>query len=124
MTIQQAIDMADSLNRGNKYDNEIKIKWLSDLDMKVADEIIRKHEDGKDFEFKGYDDNTAGETKLLIPEPYSDAYIHYLHSKMDLFNNDSERYQTSAAAFYSAYNEYAAYYNREHLPILHTIKVF
>lgn len=124
MKLSEAISSADSLKRGNKFDNEIKIRWLSELDMRVADEIIRKHEDGKSFEFGGYDEQTPGETELLIPEPYTDAYIHYLHSKMDLFNNDYERYQSSTAAFYAAYQDYAAFYNREHLPIKHTIKVF
>lgn len=124
ITINQAIAKADSLKNDNRYDTEIKIQWLNNLDMMIADEIIRKHEDGKDFVFKGYDANTPGDTELLVPEPYTDIYVHWLHSKMDLFNQDYERYNSSAAAFYSEYQNYAAHYNREHEPIKQKITVF
>ena len=124
MTIEQALKEANSLQGGNKYDEEIKIKWLSRADMLIANEIIRKHEDGKNFIFKGYDENTPKETELLVPEPYCSLYVHWLISQINLHNQDYERYNSATTAFYAAYESYAEHYNREHMPIKHTIKVF
>lgn len=124
MTIEQALKEANSLQGGNKYDEEIKIKWLSRVDMLIANEIIRKHEDGKNFVFGGYDEDTPKDTELLVPEPYCSLYIHWLISQINLHNQDYERYNSATSAFYAAYESYAEHYNREHMPIKHTIKVF
>ncbi len=122
-TIEQIIREADEL-APNKFDTDFKYTWLGRLDMLVADEIIRKHEDGKSFDFMGYDENTPGETQLLVPEPYTDIYIHWLHSKMYLFEHDYERYNSATSAFYAAYQNYAAHYNREHRPVTCGIKIY
>jgi hypothetical protein len=123
MTIERAIKEADALCQ-NKYDNESKYSWLSRLDMMVADEIIRKSEKGKDFKFAGYGKGTPGNTELIVPEPYAEMYIHYIHSKIYLFNQDYERYNTATAAFYSAYQDFAEYYIRENEPPRMGIKVY
>ena len=119
MTIEQALKEANSLQGGNKYDEEIKIKWLSRVDMLIANEIIRKHEDGKNFVFGGYDEDTPKDTELLVPEPYCSLYIHWLISQINLHNQDYERYNSATSAFYAAYESYAEHYNREHMPIKH-----
>lgn len=124
MTIERAIAEADSLQGGNKYDTKIKISWLSRLDMMIADQIIRKHEDGKNFKFEGYDEDASGDTELLVPEPYANLYILWILSQINLHNQDYERYNNSMTSFYSAYESYAEHYNREHTPIKHLIKVF
>ena len=90
----------------------------------VADEIIRKSESGKDFKFEGYGKDTHGDTELIVPEPYSELYVHYIHSKIYLFNHDYERYNTSTAAFYSAYEDFAEHYIRENKPQTRGIKVY
>lgn len=122
MTIEQAIRTADML-KPNKFDEDLKVMWLSNFDMQVADEVIRKHEDTKDFHFSGYNEATDREKELLIPAPYDELYVPYLQSKMDLYNQDYERYNSSTAAYYVIYSNYMAYYNREHLPICTSIKV-
>lgn len=122
-TISEIIKEADALCP-NKFDNKIKIAWLSRLDMIVTDEIIRKHENGRTFMFEGYNETTSGEKELLIPEPYTDVYIHWLHSKMYLFEHDYERYNSATSAFYASYQNYAAHYNRENKPVSPGIKMF
>ena len=123
MTIEQAIYTADSL-KPNKVDEKVKIEWLSYIDKVVADTIIRKSKDGKHFRFEPYTENTDTNKKLLVPDPYSQMYIPYLHSQVDLYDQDYNRYQSSTAAFYSLFNNYAAHYNREHKPNEQGIKVF
>ncbi len=123
MKLQELIDKVEELVPGNKFDTSTIIKFISDLDRMVTDNILRKHEDTKSVVFDGYDDNTPGETTLLISAPYDEAYIHWVRSKIDLFNMDYERYNNSAAAFYNQYQNFSAFYNREHLPLQRTIKI-
>lgn len=123
-TIAEIIEMTDMLKEDNRFTQELKIKWISDLDMMIADEIIRKTEGGKNFQFAGYDKKTSKNTELIVPAPFSDMYIHWLHSKMDLFNQDYERYNSSVAAFYTVYQNFASFYNREHKPLQQGLKIF
>lgn len=107
----------------NKVDEDIKVTWLSNFDMQVADEVIRKHEDGKDFHFSGYNEATDRGTELLVSAPYDELYIPYIQAKIDLYNQDYERYNSSTAAYYAIYSNYMAHYNREHLPLCDSIKI-
>lgn len=124
ITLGEVLDRADKLKHDNRYDTETKISWISRLEMLIADEIIRKHEGGENFRFDGYDKDTAMDTELIVPEPYADIYVHWIHSKIDLFNQDYERYNNSASAYYAEYQSFAAYYNRENMPVQNKIKVF
>ena len=60
----------------NQYDNDLKLKWLRDLDGKIFQELIEKHEDEETverFEEADYDDT---DVELLIPMPYArDVYV-------------------------------------------------
>lgn len=123
ITLSKAIKQADALCE-NRYDNETKIRWISNLDFEVADKIINKSKNGKDFQFNGYDENTPGETELLVPEPFAEVYIFWIHSQIARFDNDEARYQSSAAAYYNAFQSYAEYFNRENEPVEYTINVF
>lgn len=124
MKINKAITIADELRPGNSYNQKFKIRWLSELDSKVTDEIFKKHEVTKESQFNGYDDKTSSETELLMPDEFSEAYIHWIHAKIDLFNRDEERYQISMAAFLSIYGDYAKKYNRDNMPVSTPLKLF
>lgn len=123
MTIEQAINRADAI-KPNQYDEKLKIAWLSEIDNTVNNTIIRMAEISKNHEFTGYNEGTEPDTQLLVEDPYSEMYIPYLHSKMDLYNQDYERYNSSVAAYYTGLQNYATYYNRTNKPIEHVIKVF
>lgn len=123
MKLQEAIETIEKIVPNNKFDTAMIIKYISDLDRMVTDNILRKHESTKNATFGGYDDNTAADKELLIPAPYDDAYIHWVRSKIDLFNQDYERYNSSAAAFYTQYQNYAQHFNRENKPIVTVINI-
>ncbi len=116
MTIQEAITQLDTI-KPNQYGEDQKIKWLSILDGMVKEEIINTHEGYMDKPFTGYTEETANTTLLLVPEPYSDMYLHYLSSQVDLNNSELIRYNNSAALFNERYTAYANYYNRTTLPL-------
>ena len=116
MTIQMAIDMVDQL-KPNMFQTGQKIAWLNDLDGLVWREIISTHEGTPDGLFEGYDQDSNPGTDLLVPEPYTDIYRHYLAAQMDIANRDNGEYAKDMALFNSAWQTLCDYWNRTHTPI-------
>lgn len=116
MTIQQAIDTADRM-RPNQYAQSDKVAWLSGLDGMVKAEIVDGREGAGDVTFSGYGEGTDGKTVLLIPEPYAEAYLHYLFSKIDFSNAEYGRYNNDMTMFNTLYSAFAGWYNRKHMAV-------
>lgn len=115
MTIQTAIERIDGL-KPNKYTDEQKIAWLSELDGMVFRELLLTHQQPQIIEFEGYSE-TDLETELLVPFPYTDVYQHYLAMQMDLANAELQKYANDKILFNNAYNTYSDYYTRTHMPV-------
>ncbi|MBQ6398200.1 MAG: hypothetical protein IJI06_08660 [Oscillospiraceae bacterium] len=96
----------------NQYDNDLKLKWLEDLDGKIFRELIERHDDPETEErFTEADYEDTG-VELLIGPPYArDIYVNFLRGKIAEANAETERYNLYAAAFNANYQEYAALYN-------------
>ena len=116
MTIQMAIDMVDQL-KPNMFSPTQKVAWLNDLDGLVWREVITTHEDAPDGPFEGYDQDTNTSTELLVPEPYTDIYRHYLAGQMDIANRDNGEYAKDMVLFNNAWQTLCDYWNRTHTPI-------
>jgi len=116
MTIGECLEQVDALAE-NLYSQAQKVRWLSDLDGQVANEVITTHEGGEGFAFAGYDEETDPGTELLVPAPYSDLYRWYLEFKIHLENGDMVRYNNALTLYNNAYLTYQDYYNRTHMPV-------
>ena len=117
MKIAEAIAAADAL-KPNQYTEAQKIAWLSQLDGGVFQEIICTHADPAITTFNGYAADVDRATELLVPFPYAaDLYNGYLQSMIDFANGEIGKYNQSAALYTSAYQAYAAFYNRTHMPV-------
>lgn len=117
MTIREAIERCD-LVKPNQFDDETKVQWLTGLDGKVWQEVIRTHEDAPEGGLPVYNSTKDMETALLIPAPYAgEVYVRYLQSMIDLENAEIGKYNQSAAMYNAAYREFEAWYNRCHLPL-------
>ena len=123
MTIIEAINRIDIL-KPNTYTQDTKTYWLSNLDGIVFEKIIKTHEGAEAEEFKGYDENTAVDTDLLIPAPYDDIYLKWLEAQIDYANGEYDKYNNSIVAYNDAYLEYERHYNRTHMPIAKNFKYF
>lgn len=123
MTIQEAISRIDSMYP-NTYKNDIKIKYLSQLDGIVKRNVIDTHEDGERVVFEGYDDKTPLDTELLVPAPYDDIYIFWLQMWVDYWDGEIDRYNSAAAMYSSAYDEFSRKYHSCHLPKKVNMKYF
>jgi len=123
MTIIEAINKVDEL-KPNTYSQSQKIAWLSTLDGTVKKKIIDTHEDGESVVFNGYTDDTDLSTTMLICEPYTDAYIFWLESKIDYNNREYANYNNSIIKFNEMFGDFSRDYNRNHMPIGVKVKFF
>lgn len=115
MTILEAINRVDS-TKPNSYTQLEKVDWLSTLDGVIKTNIIDTHEGGEDVVFEGYNADTSLDTELLVPAPYDDIYIRWLEARVDYANGEVKKYNNSLTAYNDAYDLYANYYNRKHMP--------
>lgn len=117
MTVYDAINRAVAL-RPSEVSTATMLMWLTALDGKIWTEIISQYEDPTRTCMPYYDadDNTpeAG-TVLFAEEPYDLLYVDYLVMRIDLENDDYERYNNRAVMFNAEYREYVDWYNREHV---------
>lgn len=114
MTVIEAIELVDRL-KPNKFSEEDKVKWLSDIDGLIVRELVDTHEDSPlQGEFGGY--TSADNTQLIAPYPYDNLYRWYLESQIDLGNMEIAKYNNSRTLFNNAYLTYTDHYNRTHMP--------
>lgn len=116
MTIMEAISRIDIL-KPNSYTEKEKILWLSTLDGIIKKEIIDKHEGYEAIPFSGYTGDSPTTTELLVPTPYDDIYLKWLEMQMDYTNGEYGKYNNSMAVYNAAYEAFAKYYTRNHMPL-------
>ena len=116
MTIIEAINRIDELLH-NTYSQENKIAWLSRVDLMVYNHIIKTHVGAENISFSGYNETTDLQTKLLVPEPYSELYIRWLEAQIHYTNGEYGKYNNAIVMFNTEYEAYGNYYNRNNMPI-------
>ena len=116
MKISEALSLIDDLKH-NTYSDSDKIRWLSELDGRIKEDIVDTHEDAELVSFTGYDVDTDRSTELIAKAPHDDIYIKYLEAKIDYANGEYGKYNNSIAMFNSEYSGFRRYYNRTHMPL-------
>lgn len=115
MKISDAISRADALSP-NGYDMQIKVSWLSSLDMDIFRNIIQTHEDSNIESFDGYKEDTPLETELIAEAPYDDMYVPWLIANIHFYNDEIDRYNNQITRYNELYTAYGDWYNRTHIP--------
>lgn len=117
LNVADAIAKAKAL-RPSEVSDETMVKWLSSLDGKLWLEVISQYENPYPNTIPVYtldDIEEDVDRELLISAPYDQIYIDYLLMRIDLENDDYERYNNRAVLFNEQYQAYVNYYNREHI---------
>lgn len=114
MKAQEAIERANEMRAGNAATDEMKIRWLSQIDGIIYNDVILTHHKNVS-EFEGYEENTDAE--LIAVAPYDVLYIYWLMAQIDLACSELNKYNASLALFNEAYANYKAWYNRTHRPL-------
>jgi hypothetical protein len=115
MTIIEAIFLADG-TADNDIEQDIKLRWLSALDQKLAAGVYGTHV-GTEVDFHGYDDTTdQSETELLVPAPWDELYVDYLTMRIYLMQNEIDRYNNAAVVYAESLRQFLHDYNTTHMP--------
>lgn len=115
MTINEAISRVDEL-KPNTASRTDKIRWLSQIDSMVKEEIIMTHYPYPQECDTAYNDETPGDTELLVKSPYDDIYVKWLEAQIDYYSGEVNRYNNSIVMFNELYREYNNWYNRKYMP--------
>lgn len=109
MTLAKVIECFDS-ERKNSLSYRQKLNWLSQLDMKIASELLEPRGGEK---LVGYSETTSPEAEACAPEEYCEIYGLYLNMKLDYLNGEIARFNNSAALFNATYSEMSDFINRQ-----------
>lgn len=115
MTIGKALEIIDRL-KPNRFKREDKVRWISELDALIWQELITTHEGSTGSAFPGYPEDASDNTELLVKFPNDSLYLRYLESQIDLHNQEITKYNNSRQLFNNAYLTYTDWYNRTHMP--------
>ena len=117
MTIQEALDQLDEM-KPNMMSRRLKLKYLTEIEQLIWAEIIMKHEHPAEIEVQPvYSEETDPGSVLMIPDPYSEVYVYWLMTKVDIQNQEDSRYAVDRAHFENSYDTMSDWYTREHMPI-------
>lgn len=117
MNIQEALDLADGM-KPNMMTRQTKIGFLQEIDQKIYTEILLTHEHEEAEEvMPEYDLSSDDGTELLVPDPYSSLYPFWIMSRIDLLNQELDKYNNDRALFENAYNEMHDWWNRTKMPV-------
>lgn len=111
MTLTQAIAICDELRPGNKWDNDLKTRWINEVQGRIHVMIhmtaLRPLEE---YQLE-YPHNPGDiDPELDVPTPYDRLYWLYLVAMVDFSNSDWQAYENSYALYNDVLKEYKKYY--------------
>lgn len=112
MTVQTAIEKANDMRAGNSAPDEMKIRWLSEVDGIIYNDVILTHE----VEANGFSEYTDTTQELIAEAPYDVLYVYWLMAQIDLKASELTKYNSSLALFNTTLRDYKAWFNRNHMP--------
>lgn len=113
MTVKEAIDYAD-LMKPNAIPQAVKIRWISQLDGRVSQEIMLMAP--AEMELFNYDEDQTGHT-LLVDPPHDDIYPAWLQAQIDLANNEYDRASNTMQVFNAMWSRFLRWFCQLYDPI-------
>ena len=81
------------------------------------EDVIRTHEGGITTAFRAYDGDTPLDTRLLVPAPFEEMYLHYMLAQLHYHNGEYDRYNRAMEQFRAVWDAFVNFYNRTHTPL-------
>lgn len=117
MTIQDVLDTTDEM-KPNMMSKRLKMKYLTEIEQLIHDEIVMKHEHTAAQEEKPiYTVDTPGTTEMVVPDPYGMLYVYWLMTKIDMQNQEDGRYNVDRAHFENEYGTMSDWWTRKYMPV-------
>ena len=104
MTIAEALDHARAMT-GQVFDDAALVRWLSELDGRLALELGWMPR-------PPYDPEGSRETALLAPFPWDGLYVHHLEAMTYYSNGEYDRYENARAMAERKTADWRAYLRR------------
>lgn len=123
MTVGEAIARIRAL-KPNPYPDEQLVGLLYGLDLSLCHELLGWHEAPPQPPAQGSGglpippyDIQQPDRPLLVPDPYSELYGHYLAAQIDYLNGETTRYNNAMVRYNTALSTYADHVNRTCAPL-------
>lgn len=117
MTVAQVIATVDAQRIGNPYMTDEKLKWLTDIEGTIYEELVKTHENPDEITFDGFASGQDMDAELIAGDLYGDIYVYYLLAQIDRAQQETAKYNVDASLYQSLYNQFVGYYNRKHTPL-------
>lgn len=106
MRILDAVTQVRAI-KPNPYPDEVLVRWLGEADGLIWEEFLCKMRGGGVQPMLPYEATQYGmEQELLVPDPYSGIYSHYLAAQIDYHNGDIDRYNNAMVRYNNALSAY------------------
>ena len=112
-TIKQIIDRVDEL-RPNQYSEVMKLAWLSELEGKIAaDVMLMGIEEIRSIEYS-YPESLKVEP--LVSYPHQEVYMYWLMAQIDFANGEYNKYQNSMEMYNQHLSNYVRWFANTYEP--------
>lgn len=112
MTIGEVIDLVDT-SHPNAFSKKQKVRWLAELDGKIAVDLMRMHP--SQLQAFRYGDADM-DKELLVVFPHDDIYPAWLGAKIDEANGEYNKYANSMEVYNGAYDNFACWFLNTYQP--------
>lgn len=124
MTIAELFSKYNQLRPEGVVGEEELLCYLNEIEGRIKNEIIDRHEGGEKIEYQPYTAQTPRDTELLAKAPYDLLYLRYIEAQTDYAIGDTKRYYNSYQVFNDALDAFAKHYNRTVMPRRTRIRYF
>ena len=114
MTVEEVIERIRAI-KPSGYDDDMLTEWVCQLEAHIHEDIVQRCEDAPERPDFSADDRSRIE--LVAPFPYDEIYLKWLQAKVDYWNGEYDRYQNDMVMYQYAWNQFSAYWMREHMPL-------
>jgi hypothetical protein len=125
MTVREAIERANTLRKNHPIEDETLQRWLRQADGHIRRSVIELCDIAEDedatysatgADIAAWDSGMDDEVKLLLPEPYDEAYVHDLCAQIDLALGETDRYMNEAQQYNNEVQLFAAAMRQKYKP--------
>lgn len=113
MTARECLRRVDGV-KPNAFSDEDKVHWLNEVEGMVQTELLAV--DPQEGSLVAYRDPGDWDKALLVAPPHDKLYPRYLAAMIDFANGEYSKYQNSMVMFNAAWDEFAKWRRRNHMP--------
>ena len=99
MTLEQVLDWADRMKPGNRFSNEDKTVWISELEGMARQALLQEG----DNVYHWPEDRHC---ELIVQAPHDRVYRHYVLAQMSYANEEYDRYNNEYEMFNATWQEW------------------